>query len=148
MKACPTNSRVCWERLIGCLAVLFLCGLSGGCLILPMNYHTAASRHNISLQTTNLLEIGITTKDEVLLKLGEPDFASPDEQRLGYLWSKVKCVWAIGGMGGGAAGEITRSYLVETSFDSSNRVSGVRALRRWGESAPATDRSPPSKGKT
>lgn len=147
MKACPASHGVRWQRLMGWLAILFLCGLSGGCLILPMNYHTAASRHNINLQTTNLLAIGSTTKQEVLLTLGEPDFSSPDEQRLGYLWSKVKCVWAIGGMGGGAAGEITRSYLVETSFDSSNRVSGVRALRSWGESAPATDRSPPAKSK-
>lgn len=127
------------------LALLLLCFLVSGCLILPVNYHTRNSRHNITMQTTNALQIGVSTKEDVLMKLGEPDFASEDQKRIGYLWSKVKFIWAVVGYGGGASGEATKSYLIEATFDSSNRISGLRALRKWGQSPPPTDRlkSPP-----
>ena len=89
--------------------------------------------------STNALRVGETTREEILLVLGEPDFVSEDGRRFGCLWSKVKAIWAIASYGGsGAAGEITRSYLIETSFDRSNRVSDVCLRREWGESVTGT----------
>ena len=43
--------------------------LLGGCLIIPTNYHTPGSRHNITGQTTNLFQIGTTTREDILLAL-------------------------------------------------------------------------------
>lgn len=74
-----------------------------------------------------------------MLTLGEPDFASEDGRRFGYLWTKVKAIWVVASYGGsGAGGEITRSYLLETSFDPSNRLSDVRLLKKWGDSVTGT----------
>lgn len=93
----------------------------------------AGSRHNLNPKTPDALRPGVTTKEDVLLTFGEPDFASEDGQRLGYAWSMVKAFWAIAGtIGGGVSGEVTRSYVVETSFDANNRVSRVRLLKEWG----------------
>ena len=69
------------------------------------------------------------SKEEVLLRWGEPDYISEDGQRLGYSWTKVKGIIATCG---GAGGEITRSYVLEVFFDASNRVSQVQLLKEWG----------------
>lgn len=114
---------------------LALCGcvLLAGCIVIPVDYHATGSRHNIELSTTNLLRVGIATREAVLLSLGEPDFVSDDGQRLGYFWTKVKAIWAIASYGSGAGGEITRSYLIETGFDASDRLAFVRVRKQWGD---------------
>jgi outer membrane protein assembly factor BamE (lipoprotein component of BamABCDE complex) len=60
-----------------CLAVVGVLFLAG-CLVFPVEYYQAGSRHNIKPQTSNELQAGITTKEEVLLTLGEPDVAAED----------------------------------------------------------------------
>ena len=70
--------------------------------------------------------------DEVFLRLGEPDFAAEDGQRIGYAWTKVKALWFVAGRGSAAGGEIQRSYILEVSFEGSNRVSQVRLIKQWG----------------
>ena len=121
------------------LAAVLCCVVLAGCLVIPVDYHATGSRHNITPQSTNTLRIGMTTREDVLLALGEPDFVSEDGRRFGYLWTKVKAIWAVASYGGsGTGGEITRSYLIETSFDPSNRVSDVRLLKEWGDSVVGT----------
>ena len=107
-----------------------------GCLIIPVDYYQTGSRHNLNPQTEASLRVGETTKEEVLLLLGEPDLVSDDGQELGYAWTKVKALVFIaagsagGGVGGGAAsGELERSYVLSVSFDSSNRVTQARLLK-------------------
>ena len=123
------------DRRFGLVAMTAGLLLLGGCLIIPVNYHTPGSRHNVSGQTTNLFQIGISTREDILLALGEPDFASADGQRLGYRWSKVEALLIVASYGGAGSGaELVHSYLIEASFDPSNRVSRVRFLKQWGES--------------
>jgi outer membrane protein assembly factor BamE (lipoprotein component of BamABCDE complex) len=86
----------------------------------------------VSPKTSDVLRPGISTKEEVLLTLGEPDFVSEDGQRFGFAWTKVKALWFVGGYGSGATGEAERSYLLEVSFDKSNRVTQARLLKEWG----------------
>lgn len=132
-------------RIVGlALAAIGICLSLAGCIIIPTDYHTAWSRHNITLETTNAFQIGLTTREEILLGLGEPDFASEDGQRFGYMWSKVKVLLIIASTGPGSVAEFARSYLIEFSFDPRNRVSGVRLLKHWGESVPTqkTEGSP------
>lgn len=102
-----------------------------GCLIIPTDYHTPASRHNLTVQSTNLFRIGLTTQEEVLLALGEPDYVSDDGQRLGYTWSKVKAILIVASTSGGGGAEFPRNYLIEASFDASNRVSHVQFRAKW-----------------
>lgn len=119
------------------LAALLAGVVLTGCLIIPVDYHATGSRHNVRLEATNSLLAGVTTLEDVLLALGEPDFVSEDGRRAGYFWTKVKAIWAVASYGPGAGGEITRSYLIEISYDQSNRVSSVRLQKEWGESVTA-----------
>ncbi|MFM1767991.1 MAG: hypothetical protein RJA22_520 [Verrucomicrobiota bacterium] len=105
-----------WGLAAGALVVL------AGCLVIPVDYHTRGSRRNVTAATTNLWRVGVTTREEVLLTLGEPDFVSEDGRRFGHAWSKVKAIV----MGGYSGSEVWRYYRVETTFDASNRVAGVR----------------------
>ena len=124
--------RTAW-RWSGLLTLAAAAALLAGCLIIPVDYHATGSRHNVNHKTPEVLQPGVTTKEEVFLKFGEPDFASEDGHRLGYAWTKVKAIWAVAGYGGGgASGEIKRSYVLEAAFDASNRVSRVRLLTKWG----------------
>jgi hypothetical protein len=134
--SCPSTR----PRIAAPLLVAVLCGIVlAGCLIIPVDYHATGSRRNVRVESTNALLLGLTTREEILLTLGEPDFASEDGRRFGYLWTKVKAIWAVASYGGsGAAGEITKSYLLETSFDSTNRLSDVRLLKKWGDSVTGT----------
>jgi hypothetical protein len=59
-----------------------------GCLVIPVDYHSKGSRQNISDKTQSLLQPGVTTKEEVFLLLGEPDYAFDDGQHIGYAWKK------------------------------------------------------------
>jgi hypothetical protein len=129
-----------YPRITGPLLVAVLCAIVlAGCLIIPVDYHATGSRQNVTAESTNALRLQATTREEILLALGEPDFASEDGRRFGYLWTKVKAIWVVASYGGaGAGGEITRSYLLETSFDPSNRLSDVRLLKQWGDSVSGT----------
>jgi outer membrane protein assembly factor BamE (lipoprotein component of BamABCDE complex) len=126
-------------RLVA-LSLALAVALSGpaGCLIVPVNYTAAGSRNNVRTQTANTLRPGVTTREDVLLVLGEPDLASEDGRRLGYAWSKVNAIWFVASYGGGAGGEIQRSYILEVSFDAGDRVAAVRILKEWGPAVIAT----------
>ena len=115
------------------------CVLAGGCIVIPANYHATGSRHNVSEKTEAALQAGVTTKEDTYLLLGEPDYVSEDGQRIGYGWRKVYAIWAIAAPGGGgASGEIEKSYLLQITFDASNRVLRVDFLKQWGpEISPA-----------
>jgi hypothetical protein len=115
-----------------------------GCLVVPVDYYQTGSRHNVSPKTPSELRLGVTTREELLLSLGEPDFVSDDGQRLGYAWTKVKAVWFVVGYGGAASAEVERSYVLEASFDASSRLSQVRLLKQWGSEVPATRELDPS----
>jgi hypothetical protein len=135
MMCAPRRRPVLARRLAALALVLGGLGLAG-CLVIPVDYHAAGSRHNVNAKTCEGLRPGVTTREEILLTLGEPNFVSEDGQRLGYAWTKVKALWFVGGYGAGAAGEVERSYVLETCFDGSHRVSHVRLLKAWGPAVP------------
>lgn len=110
--------------------------LLSGCLVIPVDYHSAGSRHNVSAEVKSQLQPGLTAKEDVFLMLGEPDYASEDGRRLGYAWRKVKVIWMVFAGSGGMGGEIEKSYLLQVSFDPSNRVSRVDMPKKWGDKEP------------
>jgi len=121
---------------IGLFAALLVVIVAGGCIILPVDYYPQTSRRNIEEHSKEDVSGRLQTKDEVFLLLGEPDYASPDGSLLGYGWEKVKIIWAVAGEGGGIGGEIQKSYLMQFSFDTSNRLIAVTQTNRWGTLSP------------
>ncbi len=89
-----------------------------GCLIIPTDYYTATSRQNITMEPPAHILPGTTTREEVLLSLGEPDNTSPDESEMWYMAEKVKA-WLIMGYGGS---DIIRYYVLIIRFTSSGIV--------------------------
>ncbi len=106
-----------------------LCMIATGCVI-PTNYYTSDSRKNVTETTAELIVTGKTTKEDVLLSLGEPDEVSHDENTFTYSWTKVKAIWAVGGTHGGAAGgTIGRHYNLVIDFDNNGVVSACEFLK-------------------
>jgi hypothetical protein len=114
--------------------------LLAGCII-PVDYHAPGSRHNVDSKTQTNFTAGVTTKEDVLRKLGEPDFVSEDGQRVGYAWTKVNAIWFVGSEAGMAGGTIDRSHLLEIVFDEKNTVSTARVINQWGPSPPLSEPS-------
>ena len=76
----------------------------------------------------------MSTKEDVLLQPGEPDFASEDERRLGYGWTEAKVFLIVASPLSGEIGstKITGTRILEVLFDESNLVTQVRVVRKWG----------------
>ncbi len=130
------------RRLLACLALAAVGVGLAGCLIIPTDYFAAGSRRNVSPRTVQVLQPGVTTKEDVLLVLGEPDSDPEDGRRLDYEWTKVKAIWFVGGYGAAIGGEIQCTNVLQVSFDASNRVSQVRLVGEWeqGEESAAQSR--------
>jgi outer membrane protein assembly factor BamE (lipoprotein component of BamABCDE complex) len=119
--------------------------LLAGCIVIPVDFHAAGSRHNVNAEVQPKLQVGVTTKEDVFLLLGEPDFVSEDGQRLGYKWSKVNALVVYGAYYTGGVAEIQRSHLLFVSFDADNRVAQVGVLSAWGSGTPSESGVPPRK---
>ena len=116
--------------------VLVIAAAAVGCIILPVDYYAGTSRRNIESQSEGDIAGHLRTKEDVFLKLGEPDYASADGRLLGYSWEKVKIIWAVAGQGGGISGEIQKSYLMQFFFNESNNLIAVTQTNRWGTLSP------------
>lgn len=115
---------------------LILAGSCGsGCVVVPVDYYAHTAPRNVGVRTETEIERGIS-KEEVILRFGEPDFASEDGCRLGYGWTKVKALVFWASNAGGGAAEVKRSYILEISFDENQRLSNARVIKSWGEGVP------------
>ena len=101
-----------------------------GCVVVPVDYHASGSRMNVSQATESLLQPGVSTKEDVLLLLGEPDFCAEDGQTIGYSWTKVGVLWVVGTQYGGDEGKIGKNYVLAIAFDASNRVASTELHQR------------------
>ena len=112
------------------------------CLPIPVDYYAKGARENVSPKTADKIQRCVSTKEDILLMLGEPDLVSKDERRFGYGWGKTKILWIVPGgnigLGGGwstsyegGISESTRSYLLEVSFDENDLVTEVSLVKKW-----------------
>jgi outer membrane protein assembly factor BamE (lipoprotein component of BamABCDE complex) len=126
-------------RCVGLCAMLAAVTLLTGCIIVPVDYTQAGSRHNVSEQTAATLQPGEITKEEVLLRFGEPDWVSDDERLVGYLWTKVKALVLYGAYYTGGIAEVPKSSLLKLEFDAEDRLVSATVASEWGETvAPET----------
>lgn len=116
--------------------------LLAGCIIVPVDYTQAGSRHNVSEKTATTLQPGEITKEEVLLRLGEPDWVSEDERLLGYTWTKVKALVFYGAYYTGGIAEVPKSSLLKLTFDAEDRLVAATAVSEWGATV-APEKAPP-----
>lgn len=115
-----------------------LCMIATGCVI-PTNYYTSDSRKNVTETMAELIVPGKTTKEDVFLSLGEPDWVSLDETSFTYRWTKVRAILIVPGSpyaGGGTGGTFDRDYGLVIDFDNNGVVS---AYEFWKGSLEYTD---------
>jgi hypothetical protein len=82
-----------------------------------VDFHTFGSRHNVNEEMMSTLQPGTTTKEYVLLTLGEPDEVYANGSCLTYTWEKVKFLWLLAGGSNADAGAIDRKYDLILCFD-------------------------------
>jgi outer membrane protein assembly factor BamE (lipoprotein component of BamABCDE complex) len=116
---------------VAAMATLVVVALTG-CVVIPVDYNDINTRRNITPDTASSLVPGVTTREEIILRLGEPNHVADEGRRIGYAWEKVKALMAAGYGYGGAAGEIERGYLLEITFDRRNKVREVNVRKKWG----------------
>lgn len=118
------------RTLLGASALLAAALCLGGCPVpIPPGY-TAASRENLGAEVTSQLVPGVTTREEVLLQLGEPDGAGPHDSWLAYgsVYGRGGVLFVIvaGGGAAGAGGERMEYHRLIASFDERGVLSDVQ----------------------
>ena len=93
------------------------------CIVIPTPEHRIQGRVPCDSDKTNFMVRDTTSKEEVLLNLGEPDLVLNHERIFVYRWEMVAAYFAVGGYGAGAAGPIQRTNFLIIEFDDKNRVS-------------------------
>lgn len=124
---------------LAALATLFgvVAWLGSGCVVLPIPTNRLGdhSRQDIPLEVRNELVAGRTTREEVLLRLGEPDEWSGDQKQYRYHWERVKwdIFWAVGGQGSAICGDIpiNKNYDLTISFDPADMIAERRFTERY-----------------
>ncbi len=115
----PPVIRCAWFG-IGLVAL----GMLSGCIIPLAGFHPAGSRHNVTAGVQSKLHPGVTTLEEVILLLGEPDSSLSDGEEIRYEWVRI---YALGDSGA----PLSRKYILTIDFDVSNRVSSVQLDKKW-----------------
>ena len=114
IKICPIQ-----VRRFGLVSLLlFVCN---ACVIpIPMDSHPAGTRQNITQEIVASIIPGQTNKEEVLLKLGEPDTVSKDGSRFAYYSIKDKALIIVvaPAPGAGGAARLRKQQVFSIVFDS------------------------------
>jgi hypothetical protein len=92
--------------------------LAAGCVVIPIPRRdpTVAAAQWLAARD------GAISREDVLLHLGEPDFAGDAEQVLIYRWHRLRALWFVGGSGGAAAGGVNKEHDLVLRFDPTGRL--------------------------
>jgi hypothetical protein len=92
------------RRSLGLSLGLLVLSLQTGCLIWPFpTGDLLAGRGRITPQYVASLQVGVATREDVLLRLGEPDEVLAGGKVLVYRWTETRGFLAAGGYGGAVA---------------------------------------------
>lgn len=92
--------------------------LLAGCIIIPLPEHgLLKGRGAISESDGSFFQLGKTTREQVLLKFGEPDMVIHKQRYIVYSWEVSHGYWGVGGYGQGAGGPISKMYSLILEFD-------------------------------
>lgn len=105
------------------LAALLLVLFSAACVVIPTPEHRIQGRVPCDDDKTAFIVKDTTSKEDVLLKLGEPDLVLNHERIFVYRWEMVAAYFFVGGYGAGAGGPIQRPNFLIIEFNDRNTVS-------------------------
>jgi hypothetical protein len=112
-KVFKSSVRIC---LLCFICVLY--GVMTGCMIIPTPEHTLLEgRGKIEESDMFFLESTKTTREDVLLRFGEPDLILNQDRILIYHWTVSHGYWFVGGGYSSAGGPIPKDYLIMLEFD-------------------------------
>ena len=110
-------------------AALLCAALSlAGCIVLPIPTHedVVLGGKPVSEDQLAFLVPKVTTKREVVSRLGSPNVIWEDARVFAYNWEMRQGIlfWAIGGYAGGAMGaeDVPKRYVLLIRFDEQDRV--------------------------
>jgi len=101
---------------------LVLMLFSSACIIIPTPEHRDHGRVPCDGDKTTFMLKDTTNKEEVLLKLGEPDLVLNYERIFVYRWEMVAAYFFVGAYYSGTGGPIQRSNFLIIEFDDKNIV--------------------------
>jgi hypothetical protein len=96
------------------------------CIIIPVPPHRESGRVFITPEMIEFIKPNITKREDVLLKLGEPNGVALHEKVLIYQWLVTKAFVAVYGGGGG---DITLSNYFIVSFNNNNTVKKMEIVK-------------------
>jgi outer membrane protein assembly factor BamE (lipoprotein component of BamABCDE complex) len=112
------------------LFLFLVCGtlVFPGCFIPTMEHHEdIQTRGAVDEDVIGFLKTGKTTREDILMAFGEPDYCWARERKALYHWKMTWAYWAIAAPGGGgAAGSAERNYVLVLEFD-------TNGILRWFE---------------
>lgn len=107
--------------------VAFICG----CVYLPYPVHNLTEgRGEITEESIDVLEIGETTRKDVLLQFGEPSWSSANERVFEYEWAVEKGeIYFLG-----ATSRVYSWFYVSLTFDESGKLTDKQRCENCGSS--------------
>jgi len=109
-----------------------------GCVMLPLPQDNGAitEGREIAAERSATLELGRTTRPEVLERLGEPSAIWEERRLLVYAWDRVhwKLLVILAARTGAAGGifDLPTHYMLLVQFDADGRVSRAERCERPG----------------
>ena len=103
----------------GLILILF----STACIVIPTPEHRIGGRVPCDDEKTTFMVKDTTSKEEVLLKLGEPDLVLNRERIFVYRWEMVAAYFFVGGYYAATGGPIQRPHFLIIEFNYKNVVS-------------------------
>ena len=110
------------------LILLGMLLLSGGCMVLPIptDEDKVLAGTPVSEQQLAFLTLNVTTRQEVIERLGNPSLIWEDARVFAYRWEMRQGIlfWALSGYTTSAVGihDIAKHYLLLIQFDEQDRV--------------------------
>ncbi len=103
-------------------AVTILIMLFSSCIILPLPSHREEGRIFIKPEMIQFIHRDTTLREEVLLKLGDPDGVALQQRVLIYQWIASKGIVVVAGGYSGAVTDITQKQFFLISFNPNHTV--------------------------
>ncbi len=99
---------------------------ASACIPIPIPADEVTSGHEISEEEVLFIESGVTTKQQVLERLGDPSVIWEDERVVAYNWDhvglRVANVFAGGYTAGVVVLDVPSHYVLLIQFDEADRV--------------------------
>ena len=106
------------NRALAVTSVVLLLLSATGCVFIPIptkHYDSGHARTNINQHAQEQFAPGKSTREDVVMALGEPDAVSWDERELAYRSEKVVALWILAA-GGGYSGVVTGGNIYKNRF--------------------------------